>query len=129
MTRIPGSSGDQNARDLSPIDFVATRDTPCNDSDSRIFPTHKAKRRIHSPNSTCTPSLGTPIIKAFEALEADQRATTPPAKIPPRLATQATHAALAHAAESHNLGFFLGFIEREGRSSGGACLAFFSLPL
>lgn len=31
---------------------------------------------IHSPNSTCTPSLGTPIIKAFEALEADQRATT-----------------------------------------------------
>jgi len=45
------------------------------------------RRCIHFSNSTCTPSLGTPIIKAFEALEADLDISAQP------LASQNTTAA------------------------------------
>jgi hypothetical protein len=111
-----------------PLTFPRAAKPHAKDLHSPVFPA-KGEEAHPLPNSTCIPSLGTPIIKAFEALPGcGKRISAQP------LASQNTTAACdpsnprclgARRRESHRL-VLSRLIKREGRSSGALL---FSLPL
>jgi hypothetical protein len=65
----PGSQAVWNAKDISLIDFLTVRRTSCRLASACLPSPHgeEAHPLPQTPHA-CVPSLGTPVIKAFEAL-------------------------------------------------------------